>query len=188
MFKKTIALALITTTLLTASSLQAVRWNSRDWTNFALGTGLGIIGTSIVQNSCRPCRQPVVCRETVVVRPSPVVVCREPVGCCPPARVVYETTTCCPRNNYDFVGTSTVTCVTSTCNSRTLTLSNGMVFEIAAGTLNWTGYGLTIYRDVTRTASNYVLSIGGYEFRANRLDTSPIPAPTPAPIPAPRPR
>lgn len=180
MFKKTIALALITTTLLTGSSLQA--WSGRDWGNFALGAGLGIIGTSIVNSCNRSC----CARETVTVYREPVVVCREPVACRTP--VVYcETTTYCARNNYDYVGRSIITCVSSTCNSRTLTLDNGMVFEIAAGTLNWTGYNVTIYRDVTRSVSNYVLNIGGYQFRANRLE-QPIPAPAPAPIPVPRPR
>lgn len=184
MFKKTIALALLTATLLTGSSLHAVRWTGRDWGNFALGAGLGIVGTSIVNSCNNSCS-----RETVVVRREPVVVCREPVAYRAPAPVVYCETTYYPRNNYDYIGKSIVACVSSTCNARTLSLDNGMVFEIAAGTINWTGYNVTIYRDVTRSVSNYVLKLGNHEFRANRLESSnPIPAPAPAPIPVPRPR
>lgn len=172
MFKKLTVLTLLAITFLTVERLQA---HDNGWAAFGVGLGVGIVGTEIYEaNRPRECCYP----PAVYYQPTPgYVVYSEP----PPVvvqPVVY-------RNNYDYIGSSIISQVSSTPNARTLTLDNGMIFEIAAGTYNWTGYNVTIYRDAyAGTTGNYILVIKGQQYRANKLATGPIPAPIPAPRPS----
>lgn len=77
---------------------------------------------------------------------------------------------------YDYMGSSLVSKMQSDKNSRTLFLENGMVFRISAGTFNWTGYNISIYRSAyTRGNNNYVLVVNNNQFRAQRVEGS-VPA------------
>jgi len=145
MFKKAMFLALTAATLLTTGNLRAVQWHSNDWTNFGLGVGLGVLGAAIYNNKSSDCNNVAYCEPNY------------------------------SRNRYDYIGDSTVADVFFQRNARVITLGNGMVFEIARGSYDWTGYRATVYRDASRGVSgNYVLMIGGNEYYANRVEPAPI--------------
>jgi hypothetical protein len=80
---------------------------------------------------------------------------------------------------YDYMGSSLVSKMQSDKTSRTLFLENGMTFRISAGTFDWTGYNISIYRSAyTRGNNNYVLVVNNNQFRAQRVE-SPAPGTVP---------
>lgn len=183
MLKKALALTLLTISFLTGSNLQAGCGCNNGWAAFGAGVGVGIISTQIYEaNRPQPCcyPPPCYCGATngcvIYSEPPPVIIQQQPVIQQP---VTY-------RSNYDLIGKSIVTQATSTSGARRLTLDNGMVFEIAPGTFNWTGYSVTVYRDAyAGTTGNYVLELRDQQYRANRLAGNPIAVPTAGPVPAP---
>lgn len=179
---KNILTFILLTIPLTESNLQAGCGCGNNWAAFGAGVGVGIISTQIYnsnlpQNNCGcypPCYG--ASNGCVIYSEPPPVIIQQPVI---QQQVVY-------RSSYDLIGKSIVTQATSTPSARRLTLDNGMVFEIAPGTFNWTGHSVTIYRDAyAGTTGNYVLELRDQQYRANRLAGNTLAAPASGPIPAP---